>query len=405
MLTQLETLTFEQTVKAEPDEVFRAFTTPSALRDWLCNAAEAEPRKGGRIYLWWNEGYYTAGVFTELARPGSLAFTWRGPDDERASEVRVAISPAHGGTGSTVTVQHSALPATESHESIEQTRKIWEAGLENLVSVADTGIDLRFSRRPMFGLSGGDLLNTELAERLGVPVQEGFCLGGLVEGMGAQRAGLQKDDVLVRMGDYDINTFASIGAALQKYRAGDRMPVTFYRGPELRTVEVELSQRALAEVPETPEKLAETARNEYSAVDAELDEIFQGVSDVEAEYRRGPGEWSAKDILAHLIVSERDAQAWITATIEDSDMPQPFHANVPQRVNAMVAVYPTLGDLLQELKRNEAVTLMMTATMPEEAARHRHLYYQLGQWLTGFAPHHREHFAEIRSLLAEARQH
>src|SRR5438874_10549017 len=98
MLAQSETLTFRKTMQAEPGAAYKAFTTAQGLRDWLCNAAEVEPRKGGRFYVWWDEGYYSAGTITELEADKALAFTWRGPTDPSPTEVRVSLAAGDGGT-------------------------------------------------------------------------------------------------------------------------------------------------------------------------------------------------------------------------------------------------------------------------------------------------------------------
>src|SRR3954452_13231416 len=103
MLTQAPTLRFTRTVDGPAPEVYRAFLAPAALRDWLCDDAQIDPRSGGRIYLWWNDGYYTAGVFTALARDERLAFTWGGPG-ESPGTVTVALAAHEGST--TVTVTH-----------------------------------------------------------------------------------------------------------------------------------------------------------------------------------------------------------------------------------------------------------------------------------------------------------
>ena len=62
-------LTFKRSVNVPPAEVYRAFTHATALRDWLCDAAQTEVRKGGRVYLWWNSGVYASGAYTAL-EPG-----------------------------------------------------------------------------------------------------------------------------------------------------------------------------------------------------------------------------------------------------------------------------------------------------------------------------------------------
>src|SRR4051794_38994393 len=151
MVAQAEALTFQRTVQATPAAVFRAFTNAGALRDWFCDAAEADPRPGSRIYLWWNDGNYAAGTYTEL-RPGEgLTFTWQGPAAPQGSEVRVEIHPTDAG---------SALDVTHGGAGNDaRIARRWEAALENLQSHLETGIDLRLARQPMFGISGGEELD------------------------------------------------------------------------------------------------------------------------------------------------------------------------------------------------------------------------------------------------------
>ena len=58
-----QTLSFKQLVKTSPENAYRAFTNATDLRRWLCNVATVVPRPGGRLYMWWNSGYYTSGEF------------------------------------------------------------------------------------------------------------------------------------------------------------------------------------------------------------------------------------------------------------------------------------------------------------------------------------------------------
>ena len=393
MLTQEGTLTARRTVGVKPAEVFRAFTNSAALRDWLCNGGQVDARRGGRIYLWWNNGYSTSGTFTDFKRGEGLAFTWQGAA-EPPSEVRVAITPDAEGTS--IEVTHNGI---ESSDMAERISKLWEEGLESLQTMLETGYDLRLTRRPMFGLSGADEMTAELAEKLGVPVSEGLRLSGLVPGMGAEAAGIQKDDVVVALGGRDVANFSSFVTAIEPHRAGDRVPVTLYRGAEKLTIEMELSTRPQPELPTTVAAMVEVARQSFATLDKELDELMEGVTEEDAERRPASGDWSAKMVLAHLIASERDTQVWIASMCEDVDVEQPYHSNSPERLLAITKVYSPLSVLVEELKRDEALTVELAASMSEETAGHKHWFNQVAGWLTTFETHHREHFEEIRERI------
>lgn len=393
MLTQEGTLTATRTVGAKRSEVFRAFTNTGALRDWLCNSAQVDLRKGGRIYLWWNEGYYASGTFTDVKRGESLSFTWQGAG-EPASEVRVSLTEADGGTD--VEVTHDGVATSEMAERLNT---IWREGLESLQNLLETGTDLRLMRRPMFGLSGADEMTPELAERLGAPVNEGLRLTGLVDGMGAQAAGLQKDDIVIGLGGREVANFPGFVAAIQPHKAGDQVMVNFYRGGERQSIEMTLSARPAPEIPATVEAMTEGARKLFATLDKELDELLEGVTDEDAERRPSPDDWSAKMVLAHLIASERDTQVWIASMTEDFDLEQPYHSNSPERLQAITKVYSPLSTMVEELKREEALTIELAASLSEETAGHKHWYNQLAGWLSTFDTHHREHFTEIRRLV------
>ena len=399
MLTQAPPLRVTRTVDAPAAEVYRAFIAPTALRDWLCDAAQVDPRSGGRVYLWWNDGYYTAGVFTDLVRNERLAFTWHGPGEARGL---VTVTLAARDAATVVTVTHDVADGAGSAPDEAAITRRWEAALENLQSLLETGIDLRLARRPMFGLADGGELTADRAARLGVPVTEGLWIGGLLTGMGAAAAGLQRDDVVVGLGDQPVTDFAGFTRAIQRHQAGDRVPVVFYRGPDRQTALMELSRRPAIAVPESVAALAEQAREVYRMVDAELDACLAAIPEVATDYRPAPDEWNSKEVLAHLIAVERDVHTWIVTISEDGDLIEPFHNNVLQRVRGLTAAYPTVADLVTELHRAEAGTVAMIESLSAEVGGRKHLLRQLGIWYDALADHSREHFAEIRTLAERA---
>ncbi|HMA35810.1 MAG TPA: SRPBCC domain-containing protein [Chloroflexia bacterium] len=405
MSTPSTALTFTRTVQASPADVFRAFTTAAALRAWLCHAALVEPYPGGHLYLAWNQGYFAAGIFTALEPEARLAFTWQGAGDPAPTQVRITLAGIGGPDGpTTVTAVHAGIGTDAAWAEFDrQIRQGWASGLEHLQALLETGVDPRFARRPMFGLSGADELTPEGATRLGVPVAQGIWLNGLVDGMGAQAAGLQKDDVVVRLGIHAVTGWPSFTAALQAHRAGDRVPVVFYRGPQEHTVTIELSRRPIAAAPESLAALVATARTTYAALDTEVTALCAGAAEAAAEHRPAPDEWNAKEAMAHLIAGERDVHTWLATAMEGGDVENTFRANLLPRLQALVAVYPTLAALLEEFRRSQAATIAMLAALPPAIGRRKDLLVRLNGWLgEGTAQHSREHFQSIQQLLAEA---
>jgi hypothetical protein len=144
------------------------------------------------------------------------------------------------------------------------------------------------------------------------------------------------------------------------------------------------------------------ARAAYATIDAERAAALAGVSDAIADYRRTPDDWTIKEILAHQIAVEYDFHTWLVGMIEDGPAEPLFHNNIPQRMRALVAAYPTLADLEQEIQRAEAVNIAMIATLPPEMIRRKHQVALLALYLPGAIEHGREHFPEIQALAQAA---
>jgi membrane-associated protease RseP (regulator of RpoE activity) len=256
----------------------------------------------------------------------------------------------------------------------------------------------------MLGIVGGDELDTKIAAELGVPVGEGIRLDGLVEGMGAQAAGLQKDDVIVHLGGQPITGWQTLLATLGTHQAGDKVQVSFYRGPNQHTVTLELSRRPMPDVPPTAKALAETIRGTDDELDTELARLFEGVTEAEASHEPAPGEWSAKQIIAHLIAAKRDTQVQIAALITGDEL-NAFTSNETIRVKGLASAFPTVPDLLAELKRAETETVAMLAALPEEFVARKSSYVRLGtELLSDGGLHTRGHCEQIRAAIEAARK-
>ena len=101
----------------------------------------------------------------------------------------------------------------------------------------------------MLGVNISDF-NANIAKAMGVPVTDGMRLDFLPEEMGAYKAGLRKDDVLVGLAAMPSPMIlVHLLPLLQGKKGGDKVEAVFYRGPEKKTLMMELSQRP---VPTSP---------------------------------------------------------------------------------------------------------------------------------------------------------
>jgi uncharacterized protein YndB with AHSA1/START domain len=397
-----QTLSFKQLVKTSPENAYRAFTNATELRGWLCNVATVVPRPGGRLYMWWNSGYYTSGEFKSAESGEKAVFTWFGKGDPAASEIEVTFTAQDGGT--LVSVDHSGLGSGEEwSQSVAEIKKGWQSALENLASVIETGEDIRFVSRPMLGILL-DEFNEQIAKKLGLPITEGIRLGGTLEGMGAQAAGLQENDVLVSMGGMPTIDFDTLNKALNAHRAGDTIEVIFYREAEKQSLMMTLSGRPIPEIPPTAQGLADAVAVLYKDIETMLDEFLAGVSEDEASFKPSPSEWSIKGNLAHFIQGERFFQQYIAELVSGHErFADDYGGNVDALIEATIAVYPTTQEMVQENKRSMAETLYLLANLPEEFVANKGAYWRIAYDLLQDPYHFNSHLEQMQAVLEAAR--
>ena len=101
-------------IRARPETVFRYFTEPAALVQWMGEHAELEPRPGGGFVVS-IRGETVRGEYVEVDPPRRLRITW-GRDGSSlippgSSEIDVRLEAVDDGT--LVTLVHRGLPAEE----------------------------------------------------------------------------------------------------------------------------------------------------------------------------------------------------------------------------------------------------------------------------------------------------
>jgi uncharacterized protein YndB with AHSA1/START domain/uncharacterized damage-inducible protein DinB len=394
----------EQLVKATPAQVFFALTHAVGLTEWLCDFATVAPRPGGRMYLWWHGDFYSAGEYIALEENKSVKFKWFARFEPAASEVTVTLTSK--GSDTLVEFAHTVPDGEDWKKRAEGFKAEWDSSLPNLAQVLETGLDKRTFDRPMLGINISDF-NPDIAKSMGVPVKEGMRLDFLPEGLGASKAGLRKDDVLVELAGRPItNDFGTLLAALQGKKGGDKVDVVYYRGPEKRTLSMELTKRPIPQIPWDAAGLAGAARAKYDEGLAALEKAFDGVSEAEADHEPAPGEWSAKQVLGHLIQTERH---WLE-NLDDVTGGYPrlsddWGGNSTPHARATAAAYKTVRGLLDELKRLSDEMVAYINAFPAEFVARKASYFQAANMLLdGSLPHILSHIDQIQAAITTSKK-
>ncbi len=401
MTTENQSYTFTQIINVPHEQVYFAFTNATALQQWLCDTADVAVNEGGPIYLWWNSGYASSGVFRTVEENKKMAFEWHGFGEPAPTLVEVTFEAQEGST--LVTLSHSGFGEGAAWDKMAETcKKDWPKSLENLKSTLERGVDMRQFETPMLGILIGGMLDAAQAETLEVPVTSGVVLAGVLDGMGAKAVGLRENDVLVGLDGKEITDFASIGAAIAGRKIGDKVEFVVYRGAEKLGFDVELARRPLPEYPSTAKELADQRHKVYEELDAELDAIFEGVADKEASKRPAPDEWCAKETIAHLVYTERWAQFAISLLV--GGQKSPGFSNDLGLLAAMANAHHTTSDMIAELKRAEATTVETIAALPDEFVANKGRYSLIAGGFQFIAGHHRIHFQQMTAAIEEAQK-
>jgi uncharacterized protein YndB with AHSA1/START domain/uncharacterized damage-inducible protein DinB len=373
-------------INASPQQVLDSFQHECRLREWLCDVARTQPRKGGLFEVHWNSGYEARSVFTALKPPGTIAFTWLGIGEPGETSVRVTLKLVEGGTK--VTLVHSGFGTGKRWAGrAEEFEREWNDGLDNLKSVLETGLDLREARQPRLGLGWED-----------APDGTGVLVNVVIEGGPCERAGLQVGDVIVRAGDRKVRSDPDWMQAFYSWRAGQRVPFTVMRaGKRLRLV-AELGQRPVPDVPDDPAVLVEQVRQAHEKSIAALRASVLLLTDEQSGRAPAEGEWSVKQVLAHLCASEQGLRSRFTDVLLGNES-HGVEARLPEQFAAILTGSFTAGALLDRLERELAESRAFVAALTPEHRTNKWRYRQIAQALLNFAWHTGYHIGQVQATV------
>ena len=96
-------------------------------------------------------------------------------------------------------------------------------------------------QRGILGVEGGEL-NALASKELGVSQTQGFYINKVTKNSGAEKAGLQKGDIIIQLDTQKIATFADLSGYINTKRPNDKVEVTYIRDGKNKVVPVTLSK-------------------------------------------------------------------------------------------------------------------------------------------------------------------
>ena len=142
------TVRFHRVLKAPPERVFRAFTTPEAMAKWIpphgftCKVHHMEPRVGGTFRMSFTnfttqQSHSFGGEYVELVPDELLRYTDRFDDPGLSGVMQVTISlkPVSGGTE--LSIVQEGIPDVIP---VEMCYLGWQESLTLLTLLVEPGI-------------------------------------------------------------------------------------------------------------------------------------------------------------------------------------------------------------------------------------------------------------------------
>lgn len=135
-------------------------------------------------------------------------------------------------------------------------------------------------QRGMLGIQGAEL-NSNISKELGLKTSEGFYIGEVTKNSGADKAGLKKGDVITKLDNKTINTFADLNGYINTKRPNDNVKVTILRADRQMVASVTLSKNDIMQ-----SKFKGLELENLTAADKKKFQINSGVKITKIENQR-----------------------------------------------------------------------------------------------------------------------
>ncbi|WP_031429060.1 trypsin-like peptidase domain-containing protein [Flavimarina sp. Hel_I_48] len=132
-------------------------------------------------------------------------------------------------------------------------------------------------QRGILGVSGTQL-NPTVAEQIEISESQGFYVGGVEPGSGAEKAGLKKGDIIKKVDEKQITKFADLSGYLNTKRPDDKVQVEFLRDGKLKTLLVTLYKLSTYKIEKLGVEVKDIAREQLKDYDVSNGVVINNVT-------------------------------------------------------------------------------------------------------------------------------
>jgi Do/DeqQ family serine protease len=130
-------------------------------------------------------------------------------------------------------------------------------------------------QRAVLGVAMGNITD-QLAKEKNLKTLEGAYIDSVMPASAAAKAGIKKEDVIIKINDVDIKTSAQLQEQVGRFSPGDKINVTVLRDNKVLTVKAELkNSQGNTGIVSSADSSIDNLGAEFKEVDAKLKEKFQ----------------------------------------------------------------------------------------------------------------------------------
>ncbi|MEL6526978.1 MAG: PDZ domain-containing protein, partial [Chloroflexota bacterium] len=274
---------------------------------------------------------------------------------------RVVFKLEETDAGITVTLKHKGFADSDHKASYES---FWETHLGDLKSILETGSRPSITDRVLVGV----IVDSSYEG-------EGTRIARSVDGYSAANAGITAGDIILGVDGKSVNDAPNIHSIIGDKKPGDSVPLTYLRGDEEKTVDVELKGHFVPEIPANFDEMADQHRAEYERVNVALKDALDGVSTEDTKHKPADDQLSIREMVARIVLQQRHTLEWLS-TYANGPRRINGYAREQERIDAILAVYGTTDALMSLLERTQDETIgMINAFDKNLQERKGHLWW------------------------------